>query len=64
MARTHLYDILNAIVHKATNTTAESSNAKIQRIKWMACGLRNRERFRVTIYFQPAHLACIQGVTD
>ena len=36
MVHTHLYGILNAIVHKATNATAESVNAKIQRIKRMA----------------------------
>ena len=34
-----------------TNATAESINAKIQRVKRMACGYRNRERFRAAIMF-------------
>jgi transposase len=46
-----LEGILNAVVLKATNAAAESMNAKIQRIKAMACGYRNRERFRNAILF-------------
>lgn len=51
MIREHLPGIINAIVHRATNAGAESINAKIQRVKRMACGYRNRERFRNAIYF-------------
>ncbi len=51
MVREHLDGIVNAIVLGATNAGAESLNAKIQRIKRMACGFRNRERFRNAIYF-------------
>jgi transposase len=51
MVRTHLQGILNAVVLGATNATAESLNAKIQHVKRMACGFRNRERFRNAIYF-------------
>lgn len=51
MVRQHLGGIVNAIVLKATNATAESINAKIQRVKRMACGFRNRDRFRTAIYF-------------
>ncbi len=51
MVRDHLEGILNAIVLGATNAGAESVNAKIQRVKRMACGFRNRERFRNAIYF-------------
>jgi transposase len=51
MVRTHLEGILNAVVLKATNAAAESMNARIQRIKAMACGYRNRERFRNAILF-------------
>ena len=47
----HLEGIINAIVLKATNAACESINAKIQRVKRMACGYRNRERFRNAIYF-------------
>jgi transposase len=51
MIREHLGGIINAIVHRATNAGAESINSKIQRIKRMACGFRNRDRFRNAIYF-------------
>jgi len=47
----HLEGILNAVVHRATNAGSESVNARIQKIKKMACGYRNRERFRNAIYF-------------
>ena len=51
MVRDHLDGIVNAIVLGVTNAKAESINAKIQRVKRMACGFRNRERFRNAIYF-------------
>ena len=51
MIRSHLEGIINAIVLKATNAASESINSKIQRVKRMACGYRNRERFRNAIYF-------------
>jgi transposase len=51
MVRKHLDGILNAVVLRATNAAAESMNARIQRIKAMACGYRNRERFRSAILF-------------
>jgi len=47
----HLEGILNAIVHRATNAASESINSRVQRVKRMACGFRNRERFRNAIYF-------------
>lgn len=60
--RTHLWGILNAVMHGTTNAGAESMNSKIQRIKRMACGYRNRTRFRNAILFHlggldlyPAH---------
>jgi transposase len=51
MVRNHLEGIVNAIVQRATNATAESINSRIQRVKRMACGFRNRQRFRNAIYF-------------
>lgn len=51
MIRQHLWGILNAVVTGTTNALAESVNAKIQWIKRMACGFRNRQRFRNAIYF-------------
>jgi hypothetical protein len=41
MIRTHLWGILNAIVHGVTNARLESINARIQWVKKMACGFRN-----------------------
>jgi transposase len=49
--RTHLEGILNVVLLKATNAAAESMNARIQRIMTIACGYRNRERFRNAILF-------------
>ena len=43
--------ILNAVVMRTTNAAEESMNARIKRIKTMACGYRNRERFRNEILF-------------
>ncbi len=51
MVRKHLDGIRNAVVLRATNAAAESTNARIQRIKAMACVYRNRERFRNAILF-------------
>ena len=51
MIRDHLQGIINAVLSRTTNALAESVNAKIQRIKRLACGFRNRERFRNAIYF-------------
>jgi len=51
MIRSHLWGIINAIVLERNNARAEAINAKIQRVKRMACGYRNRDRFRAAIYF-------------
>lgn len=51
MIKTYLWGILNAIIAKVTNAVAESKNAQIQWIKKMACGFRNRKRFRMAIMF-------------
>jgi transposase len=51
MVERYLEGILNAVVMQTTNAAAESMNARIKRIKAMACGYRNRERFRNAILF-------------
>ena len=51
MVKKHLWGILNAVVLSVTNAISESINAKIQKIKNMACGFRNRQRFRRAIFF-------------
>jgi len=49
--RRYLWGIVNAVVSRTTSAVSESLNAKIQRIKRLACGFRNRERFRRAIFF-------------
>ena len=49
--RKYFYGILNAIRFKASNGMLEAKNNSIQRIKRMACGFRNRYRFRNAILF-------------
>lgn len=49
--KTHLWGIINAIVTGSTNALGESLNARIQKVKAMACGFRNRQRFRRAILF-------------
>jgi Transposase len=56
--RDHLWGIVNAVVNGASNAVAESTNAKIQKVKRQACGFRNREGFRMAIRF---HLGGLEG---
>ena len=48
---THLPNILTFIKHGITNATTEGLNNKIQTIKHMACGFRNRTHYRKAILF-------------
>ena len=59
MVRNHLWGILNAIMHRATNAIADSINATIQKIKARACGFRNRSRFRTAILFHKGGLSML-----
>jgi transposase len=54
--KNYFYGILNAIRLKTTNAASEAKNNSIQRIKRMACGFRNRERFRTAILFHLGNL--------
>jgi len=54
--KNYFWGIMNAIRLKETNGMAESKNARIQHIKRMACGFRNRVRFRVAILFHLGNL--------
>lgn len=47
----HLEGILNAVVLGRNNAKAESTNGRVQMLKKRACGYRNRNRFRNSIYF-------------
>jgi transposase len=54
--RNYFWGILNAIRLHATNGMLEAANSCIQRIKRMACGFRNRDRFRAAILFHLGNL--------
>jgi transposase len=54
--RNYFWGILNAVRLKATNGMVEAKNYCIQRIKNMACGFRNKERFRRAILFHFGNL--------
>lgn len=47
----HLPNLMTYFTHRITNATAEGLNSKIQMIKLMACGYRNREHYKLAIYF-------------
>ena len=51
MLKRHLANVLSYCRLWVTNATAEGLNAKITAIKNRACGYRNREHFRIAIYF-------------
>lgn len=51
MIRDPLWGIVNAVTKGVSNALSESINAKIQKVKKMACGFRNRDRFRTAILF-------------
>lgn len=51
MIKSHLWGIINAIILGVNNAYAEGINSRIQHIKKMACGFRNRQRFKDAIYF-------------
>jgi transposase-like protein len=47
----HLPNVLTFFAHRITNAVSEGLNSKIQTIKKMAYGFRNREHFKTAIYF-------------
>ena len=49
--KSHLPNILTYFKHLITNSVTEGLNSKIQTIKQMACGFRNREHYRKAILF-------------
>ena len=51
MVRRYFWGILNAIRLKVNNSMLEAKNACIQRIKKIACGFRNKNRFKTAILF-------------
>jgi transposase len=47
----YLPNIMTYFKHRISNAAAEGLNSKIQMVKEMACGFRNREHYRIAIYF-------------
>jgi transposase len=47
----HLPNLLTCFQPRITNATAEGINSKIQTLKLMACGYRNREHDKTVILF-------------
>ena len=56
MIRRHLDGIVNAAVLGVTNSRSEAVNSRIQWLKKLACGFRNRASFRNAILFHQAGL--------
>lgn len=49
--KSHLHNILTYVTHRVTNALGEGLNGRIEKIKRMACGYRNREHYKTAIYF-------------
>lgn len=49
--KTHIDNIVTYARHRITNALGESINGKIEKVKRMACGFRNRSHYRTAIYF-------------
>ena len=49
--RRHIANIVTYYQYPITNAMSEGLNSQIQKIKSMACGFRNIERFKTAIYF-------------
>lgn len=60
----HLANIMTYFKHRITNATAEGLNSKIQMVKLMACGFRNRDHYRTAIYFHCGGLDLYPRLTN
>ena len=49
--KAHVDNIVTYAKHRITNALGESINGKIEKVKRMACGFRNRGHYRTAIYF-------------
>ena len=52
----HLPNVMTFFTHRITNAASEALNSKIETIKKMARGYRNRSNFKTAIYFRCAGL--------
>lgn len=49
--KAHIANIVTYAKHHITNALGESINCKIEKVKRLACGFRNRLHYRISIYF-------------
>lgn len=49
--RRHIANVLTYFEHRITNAVAEGLNSKIGTVQKRACGLRNRDHFKIAVYF-------------
>jgi transposase len=49
--KAHIDNIVTYARHRITNALGEAINGKIEKVKRMACGFRNRSHYRTAIYF-------------
>lgn len=49
--KSHIANIVTYAKHHITNALGESVNCKIEKVKRLACGFRNRLHYRIAIYF-------------
>lgn len=47
----HLTNVLTYFTHRITNAVAEGLNSKIATVQKRACGYRNRDHFKIAVYF-------------
>ena len=48
--KVHIDNIVTYAKHRITNALGESINAKVEKVKRMACGFRKRQHYRSVIY--------------
>ena len=51
MLKRRFENIITYLRHRITNAASESINARIQWVKYTACGFRNKRNFIHAIYF-------------
>lgn len=47
----HFENIVTYVTHRYTNAVVEGVNSKIEKVKCLACGYRNRDHYKTAIYF-------------
>ena len=60
----HIENIVTYAKHRITNALGESLNSKIEKVKRLACGFRNREHYRTAFYFHCGGLDLYPKRTD